>query len=289
MSVIVGSGDFKYELVDSWPNMPRYWEFAVASDVYVNSKDELHVFSRGLHPLTIWDKDGNFISSWGEGTFSNNEHGIYITKEDTIWLVDSWYHIATEHNPDGTLIRTIGNKLQPSETYNGNPFNMPTGLTISSKGDIFISDGYGNKRVHKFDPNGELIKSWGTFGDKESQFAIVHNLEFDSNDRLFVCDRENNRIQIFDDEGNYLEEWNDLLMPGDLWIKDDIFYVCEQTEAGGVSIWTADGELITRWNGDRGPGKGTVISGHGICVDSEGSIYVAELAPAARVQKFQKI
>ena len=264
MSVIVGSGDFKYELVDSWPNMPRYWEFAVASDVYVNSKDELHVFSRGLHPLTIWDKDGNFISSWGEGTFSNNEHGIYITKEDTIWLVDSWFHIATEHNPDGTLIRTIGNKLQPSETYNGNPFNMPTGLTISSKGDIFISDGYGNKRVHKFDPNGELIKSWGTFGDKESQFAIVHNLEFDSNDRLFVCDRENNRIQIFDDEGNYLEEWNDLLMPGDLWIKDDIVYVCEQTEAGGVSIWTIDGDLITRWNGDRGPGKGTVISGHGI-------------------------
>ena len=289
MSVIVGSGDFKYELVDSWPNMPRYWEFAVASDVYVNSKDELHVFSRGLHPLTIWDKDGNFISSWGEGTFSNNEHGIYITKEDTIWLVDSWFHIATEHNPDGTLIRTIGNKLQPSETYNGNPFNMPTGLTISSKGDIFISDGYGNKRVHKFDPNGELIKSWGTFGDNESQFAIVHNLEFDSNDRLFVCDRENNRIQIFDDEGNYLEEWNDLLMPGDLWIKDDIVYVCEQTEAGGVSIWTIDGDLITRWNGDRGPGKGTVISGHGICVDSEGSIYVAELAPAARVQKFQKI
>ena len=65
--------------------------------------------------------------------------------------------------------------------------------------------------------------------------------------------------------------------------------LCEQTEKGGVSIWTTGGDLITRWNGDRGPGKGTVISGHGICVDSEGSIYVAELAPAARVQKFQKI
>ena len=85
----------------------------------------------------------------------------------------------------------IGNKLQPSETYNGLPFNMPTGLSISSKGDIFISDGYGNKKVHKFDSNGELIKSWGTFGDKPGEFAIVHNLEFDSKDRLFVCDREN--------------------------------------------------------------------------------------------------
>lgn len=286
---IVGSGDFKYELVDSWPTLPKYWEFGTASDVYVNSKDEIHVFSRGLHPLTIWDKDGNFISSWGEGTFSNNEHGIYITKEDTIWLVDSWFHIATEHKPDGKLIRTIGNKLEPSETYNGLPFNMPTGLTISSKGDIFISDGYGNKRVHKFNSKGELIKSWGTFGDKPGEFAIVHNLEFDSNDKLYVCDRENNRIQIFDDEGNYIEEWNDLFMPGDLWIKDDIVYVCEQTEQGGVSIWTTEGELITRWHGDRGDGKGTILSGHGICVDSEGSIYVAELSPAERVQKFQKI
>ena len=171
----------------------------------------------------------------------------------------------------------------------GNLFNMPSGLTISSKGDIFISDGYGNKRVHKFNSNGELIKSWGAFGDKESQFAIVHNLEFDSNDKLYVCDRENNRIQIFDDEGNYIEEWNDLLMPGDVWIQDEIVYVCEQTEKGGVSIWTTGGDLITRWHGHEGPGKGTIISGHGICVDSEGSIYVAELAPAARVQKFQKI
>ena len=117
----------------------------------------------------------------------------------------------------------------------------------------------------------------------------MHNLEFDSNDKLYVCDRENNRIQIFDDEGNYIEEWNDLLMPGDVWIQDEIVYVCEQTEKGGVSIWTTGGDLITRWHGHEGPGKGTIISGHGICVDSEGSIYVAELAPAARVQKFQKI
>ena len=106
---------------------------------------------------------------------------------------------------------------------------------------------------------------------------------------MFVCDRENNRIQIFDDEGNFLEEWTDLFMPGDLWIKDDIVYVCEQTEQGGVSIWTTEGELITRWHGDRGDGKGTILSGHGICVDSEGSIYVAELSPAERVQKFQKV
>ena len=287
--MIVGNGDYKYEIVDSWPNLPRYWSFGSTSDVSVSNEDEIYVFSRGLHPLTVWNKSGDFITSWGEGTFSENEHGIFIKEDGDIWLVDSWFHIATKHRPNGELTQTIGNKLRPSDTYYGKPFNMPTGLAISSKGEIFVSDGYGNKKIHKFNPSGELIKSWGTFGTGPGEFAIVHNLTIDDDDLIYVCDRENNRIQIFDDDGNYIDEWGDLLMPGDVWIKDGIFYVVEQTEQGGVSIWTKQGELITRWYGDRGPGKGSIISGHGITVDSEGSIYVAELTPAERVSKFQKI
>ena len=287
--MIVGNGDYKYEIVESWPNLPRYWSFGSTSDVSVSNEDEIYVFSRGLHPLTVWNKSGDFITSWGEGTFSENEHGIFIKKDGDIWLVDSWFHIATKHSPDGELTQTIGNKLQPSDTYYGKPFNMPTGLAISSKGEIFVSDGYGNKKIHKFNASGELIKSWGTFGTGPGEFAIVHNLTIDDDDLIYVCDRENNRIQIFDDDGNYIDEWDDLLMPGDVWIHDGVFYVVEQTAQGGVSIWTKEGELITRWYGDRGPGKGSIISGHGITVDSEGSIYVAELTPAERVSKFQKI
>lgn len=287
--MIVGNGDYKYEIVDSWPNLPRYWSFGSTSDVSVSNEDEIYVFSRGLHPLTVWNKSGDFITSWGEGTFSENEHGIFIKKDGDIWLVDSWFHIATKHSPDGELTQTIGNKLQPSDTYYGKPFNMPTGLAISSKGEIFVSDGYGNKKIHKFNASGELIKSWGTFGTGPGEFAIVHNLTIDDDDLIYVCDRENNRIQIFDDDGNYINEWDDLLMPGDVWIHDGVFYVVEQTAQGGVSIWTKEGELITRWYGDRGPGKGSIISGHGITVDSEGSIYVAELTPAERVSKFQRI
>ena len=279
-----------FEPVPYWSQMPHGISFANdATSVAVDSQDNVYVFNRGPDPIIIFDKNGNFQDKWGKGEFVR-PHGIYIDFEDNLYLVDDDGHFIDKRTKEGKLIFRLGEINKPAPWQSGGMFNRPTDAVVNSKtGDIFISDGYGNKRVHKFDPNGELIKSWGTFGDKESQFAIVHNLEFDSNDRLFVCDRENNRIQIFDDEGNYLEEWNDLLMPGDLWIKDDIVYVCEQTEAGGVSIWTIDGDLITRWNGDRGPGKGTVISGHGICVDSEGSIYVAELAPAARVQKFQKI
>ncbi len=286
---IVGSGDFRYELVSPWPKMPKYWCFGVASGVAVNSSDEVHVFSRGPHPLTIWDTDGNFVSSWGEGTFSGNEHGIFIAPNDNVWLVDANFHIATEHSPDGALLRTLGTKLVPAETYRGLPFNMPTGLAISPKGNVFVSDGYGNKRVHKFSPDGELVKSWGSSGAGPGEFALVHSIAVDKNSRVLICDRENNRIQIFDDEGNYLHQWTDLHLPGDVWVQDDVVYVVEQSSEGGVSIWTLEGELITRWYAHRGPGKGTLVSGHGICVDSEGSIYVAELSPAERVQKFQKI
>ena len=286
---IVGSGDYRYELVPSWPKMPRWWDFVSASDVAVNSNDEIHVFSRGAHPLTIWDTDGNFISSWGEGTFSDNEHGIFIGPNDHVWLVDANFHIATEHTPDGDLVQTLGNKLAPAPTYYGNPFNMPSGLAIAPDGSLFVSDGYGNRRVHKFSAQGEHLLSWGSPGTSPGEFALVHNISVDKNGRVMACDRENNRIQIFDGDGVFLEQWTDLHMPGDIWIRDDLVYVVEQSDAGGVSIWDLDGSLITRWHGDRGPGKGTMTAGHGITVDSQGSVYVAELAPAGQVQKFQRL
>jgi DNA-binding beta-propeller fold protein YncE len=283
---IVGSGDYRYEVVPSWPKMPKYWSFGKASDVAVNSSDEVHVFSRSAHPLTIWDTDGVFLSSWGEGTTSGNEHGIYIAPNNNVWLVDANYHTATEHTPDGTLVRTLGKKLWPSSTYGGRPFNMPTGLALAHNGDIFVSDGYGSRRVHKFSPDGELLLSWGKPGEGPGEFALLHNIWVDVNSRVFICDRENDRIQIFDDQGNFLQQWTDLQAPGDLWMRGDTVYVVEQGGGCAVSIWTLDGDLITRWRGSEGPGKGTLDSGHGICVDSQGSIYVTELS--GLVRKFRR-
>ena len=285
---IVGSGDFRYELVPSWPNMPKYWSFGPASDAAVNSRDEVHVFSRGKHPLTIWDPDGTLISSWGEGTFSANPHGIYIAPNDNVWLVDRDYHVATEYSPDGRPLRTLGQKLAPSPSFQGEPFNMPSGLAIAPNGEIFVSDGYGGHRVHKFSAKGDLLLSWGRQGTGPGEFALLHNIWVDTRSRVFICDRENHRIQVFDDQGNFLEQWTDLVAPGDLWIKDDEVYVVEQGGGCAVSIWTLDGELITRWKGSEGPGKGTLKAAHGICVDSQGSIYVTEIGDAQRVQKFQR-
>ena len=284
----VGEGDYTYELVPSWPTVPKYWTLGMVSDGAVNSRDEVHIFSRGLHPLTIWTPEGDFISSWGEGHFSANPHGIYIAPNDNVWLVDRDFHIATEYTPSGTELRTFGEKLAPSPSFVGEPFNMPSGLAIAPDGNIFVSDGYGGHRVHKFSPEGELLLSWGRQGTRPGEFALLHNVWVDSRSRVLICDRENHRIQIFDDVGNYLDEWVDLIAPGDIWIKDEVVYVVEQGGGGGVSIWTLDGDLITRWRGDRGPGKGTISAGHGICVDSQGSIYVTEIGDAQQVVKFQK-
>ena len=289
MATVVGSGDYKYELVESWPKMPKYWGFGAASDAAVNSLDEVYVFSRGDHPLTIWDTEGNFVSSWGERTFSDNEHGIFIAPNDEVWLVDANFHVATKYTPDGKPLLTLGRKHRPSATFNGKPFNMPTGLAIAPGGELWVSDGYGGHRVHKFSPEGELMLSFGVQGDGPSQFALLHNIGVDKNGRVYVCDRENNRIQIFDDQGGYLEQWTDVVMPGDLWFVGDVVYVVEQGVEGGVSIWNLDGELITRWRGSDTDEGRTVQSGHGICVDSQGSIYVTELPPRECVTKFQRL
>ena len=286
---VVGSGDYRYERVPAWPRLPKYWVLGPASDGAVNSRDEVHIFGRGDHPLTIWDPDGGFISSWGEGAFSAHAHGIYIAPDDNVWLVDRDYHIATEYSPGGKPIKTLGTKLTPSPSFHGKPFNMPSGLAIAPNGEIFVSDGYGGHRVHKFSPGGELLLSWGRQGTGPGEFALVHNVWVDRSSRVFICDRENDRVQIFDDEGNFLEQWTDLQKPGDLWIRDDIVYVIEQGVGNGVSIWTLDGALITRWRGNEGPGQGTLIGGHGICVDSQGSIYVTEIGQGNRVSKFQQL
>ena len=287
--VVLGSGNFKYEKVPEWPKMPKYWEFGAASDGAVNSKSEIYIFSRGKHPLTIWTKEGDFISSWGEGTFSANPHGIYIAPNDNVWLVDRDFHIATEYTPGGEALRTLGEKLAPSPSFQGLPFNMPSGLAISSSGELYVSDGYGGHRVHKFSADGELLLSWGKQGTGPGEFALLHNIWVDERERVLICDRENDRIQLFNSDGDFLEEWADLSSPGDVWIHEDHIYCIEQGPHGGVSIWTLDGDVVSRWKIDEEPGKGSITDGHGITVDSEGSIYVTEIGNGERVSKFVRV
>ena len=154
-------------------------------------------------------------------------------------------------------------------------------------GEMFVSDGYGGHRVHKFSPDGELLLSWGRQGTGPGEFALLHNVWVDGLGRVFICDRMNDRIQVFDERGVFLEQWTDLEAPCGVHVRDDVVYVAEQGLRSGVSIWTASGELITRWrvNEDH-DGRSAA---HGICVDSLGSIYVSCVRGSPSVRVFRRI
>ena len=295
-TVRVGEGDFVYEMVPEWPKaMPLGWHFGLASDVDVDSEGRVWVYSRGNHPVTVWTQDGGLLGSWGEGFF-REPHGIFIDDSDYIWLTEKQRHIVTKHSSSGEIVLELGTRDYAQVTVtpdgqHGLPFNSPSGVAVAPDGKIFVADGYGNRRVHRFSANGELEHSWGRAGVGPGEFALIHKVAIAPDGRVFVCDRENNRIQIFTTEGEYLEEWTDLAGPGDVYFGyGGVVYVIEQGAGSGVSIWTLQGQLLTRW---RGMAPESVLgAAHGICTDPNGNIFVAEIGQPGkgqRVRKFTKV
>ena len=182
---------------------------------------------------------------------------------------------------------TLGTPGKPGER-DGDPFNKPTDVAIASTGELFVSDGYGNARVHKFSPDGELLFSWGEHGSGPGQFNIPHCVRVDRYDRLWVCDRENRRIQFFDTNGNFLDEWTGLARPDMVFFdpNDDVVFIAGLEQE--VSIYTFDRELIAQWGGRQKSDKpGEFLGGpHGIAMDSHGDLYVGEALVDGRLQKF---
>lgn len=297
---IVGEGDFKYEVDRDWllRNVPRHWDLGQCADVAVDSKDDVWVFSRSKNPVTCWTTDGKFIGSWAdlgplEGEF-RVPHGMYIDSDDHIWLADHQTHTITKHRLNGEVVLQLGtfgyaNITVTTDNSQGAPFNMPTGNAIAADGKIFASDGYANRRVHRFSASGELEHSWGEAGKGPGQFSIIHKVAVGADGLVYICDRENNRIQIFDQDGNYQREWNDVVGPGDIYFAPDGYvYVVEQGGGNGVSIWTQAGELVTRWRGN----AEACVAAHGLWLDSQRNIYVAEIGEAGagqRVTKFNRV
>lgn len=288
----LGEGDYKYELVEGWAKLPEGWVFSLVSDAAIDSRGRIYAFTRGKHPIVVFDKEGNFVTSWGHGEFGisphliSQSHGIFIGPDDSVYLTDAYQHVVRRYSRLGEMEKQWGVTGVPGVTYYRREFNMPTGVAISPDGSIYISDGYGNRCVHKYSPSGEHLLAWGEAGNGPGQFAVVHNIGCDKSGRVFVCDRENNRIQIFDPDGKHMETWSDLQAPGDVWFTDDkIIYVVEQGNYGRVSVWTPKGERISWFSGSPG---GVLEAPHGICVDDEGSVYVAEIGGDNRGQRLQK-
>ncbi|MGD0329628.1 MAG: peptidyl-alpha-hydroxyglycine alpha-amidating lyase family protein [Nitrososphaeria archaeon] len=290
--MIYGSGKYSFELVDGWAKL-RDVEFLDVCGIAVGRQDQVYILNRGKYPLMVFNRDGDLISSWGEGYF-NRAHGICIGPDGALYCTDDKSHTVTKFDIEGNVLMKLGTNDKSSDTgyiqmpdlfesiasitRGGPPFNRPTGVALSLSGDIYVSDGYGNARVHKFSPEGELLFSWGEPGAGPSQFRLPHSVRVDVHDRVWVSDRENSRIQVFNDKGEFLTQWIDLIRPTDLSIVgDDVVYVSELCRR--VSIFTIDGKLLTRWGNEGHDVKDPLfVAPHAIAVDSRGDLYVGEVS-----------
>ena len=291
-----GSGDYQYELVEDWGELPEGFEWHQVAGVAVDSGDNVYAYNRSAHQMMVFDRSGSFLSTWDE-TFAG-PHGIHIGPDDCVYLADRDAHVISKYSLDGRLLLRLGTG-QPSETgYTTNaepvptaagPFNLPTGIAVTDEGDIFVSDGYGNSRVHRYDATGSLILSWGLPGKvNPGDFHLPHGIGLDHDRNVLVCDRENGRIQVFDEDGEFLEMFTGFRQPTDICVgPEGEIYVPELQ--GRVTIIDSDGEVLSQWGGERSHRPGEFWAPHGVAVDSHGDLYIGEVLEGQRLQKFARI
>ena len=305
----LGPHKLEYEVLEGWEQLPEGWSFVEVAGVAVDSQDRVYVFNRGEHPIIVFDKEGKFLNAWGDDIFTS-AHGIYIDENDHLFCADHFDHTVRKLTTDGELLMTLGDTEHPADTgfkidyspvsRSGGPFNMVTNAAVGPDGDLFVSDGYGNARVHRFSAEGELKASWGEPGSGPGQFNLPHGIVVDRAGRVFVADRENSRIQIFSSDGDLLTIWDWVNRPCDLFLDEqENLYIAElgwslppaspihfkllqmppigHDPVGRVTVCDLDGNIQSRFGGSNPLLPGNFVSCHGIWADSRGDIYVGEV------------
>ena len=290
--VQLGAEQYTYEIAEGWGNLPDGWKFKEVAAVGVDANDNVYAFNRGEHPMIVFDKNGNFLRSWGEGIFPR-AHGITMNPDDTMFCTDDGDHTVRKCTLDGKVLFTLGISGQPAPFMSGDPFNRCTHVAVDPRnGDFYVTDGYGNARVHKYSPDGNHLFSWGQSGTGPGEFNIAHNVCTDREGWVYVADRENHRVQIFDSNGKFETQWINMARPCGLYINQEtgLVYVGELGAAIGanlaatglgprISIYDISGNVIARL-GNQGEGfeTGKFVAPHGVCIDSRADIYVGEVS-----------
>lgn len=268
-------GDRRYAIHRKWarPEQP----FAFLSDLMVDGEGRVHVAQRGSgQPVVVFDRDGRQVGAWGEGTLAE-PHYINASADGGILVADRDAHQVLRFDKHGQLLQALGKRHWPSLDA---PFNHPTAAAQAPDGEIYVADGYGNSSVHRFAANGSLIRTWGGHGDGPGVFTTPHAIAVDKRDRVLVADRENNRVQVFDRAGNFLDAWGDFYHPMQIWIDDrDLVFVTDQIPR--ISLLTLDGELVGRC-------RGAINGAHGLSGDADGNLYLSELPPQ-EVTKLERL
>jgi DNA-binding beta-propeller fold protein YncE len=288
---------------DGWAKLPEGFEFPEVAGVAVDESDNLYVFNRGPHPLIVLDKHGSFLRSWGEGFYGGRAHGVTVSPDGFVYCVENTRHAIEKYTQAGELVWTLGNSGNPAPKWSNTPFNLPTHMAVSSRSaDIFVSDGYGNNAIHRFSADGRLLASWGGHGIEPGSFQCPHNICLDEDDFVYVADRENNRVQVFDHDGHLEAIWHDIYRPSAMAFHDGLIWCGEllhdphplladcTTMGHRISIFSKNGRLIARLGSEvEGDGPGEFIAPHGITVDSQGNVYVGEVSYTEKGRRLEKV
>ena len=306
--VTVGAGKYTYSLARDWAKLPDGKSFDTVTAVAADSQDRIYVFQRGSPPVLVFDLQGSYTTSWETDLF-NRPHGICIV-DDVVYIADSDDSMAFKFALDGTLLQSLGSRGQHSDTGTeeygalvpraAGPFNHPTKMAPAPSGELYVSDGERNARVHRFSAEGNLLASWGEPGKEgPNQFHMPHSVLVDQEGRVYVCDRENSCVQVFAADGRFISMWRNLRPPTDivadaegiLYVSQFAFNVTHRyprwpAPAGSgsalqdaakrrtirpdappqISVLDGEGHVLAQWESRKA---------HGLCVDSRGNIYLA--------------
>ena len=269
-----------YEAVPNFFQLPEGEHFVEVAGVAVNSRGHIYVFHRGKHPLMEFDANGKFLRSIADDLFVT-AHTVRVDAEDNIWTTDIGSQMVLKLSPDGRVLLSLGRMRIPGDDVLH--FNQPTDVALDREGNIYVADGYGNSRILKFNKYGNMLLGWGMKGSGPGQFDLPHSIAVDDN-LVYVGDRENERIQIFDLKGAYLGEWK-LGHPFGLFITPDHFIYMSDAILGRILKISRDGKVVGVLDGPL-LDKGRHFDPHSLAVDKDNSIFTAEVMPW-RAQKFR--
>jgi DNA-binding beta-propeller fold protein YncE len=269
MGLLAGAAAFQQEKmgfreIADWAKLPADVQLGGVSGIGIDSKDRVFVLQRIKPFVLVFEADGKFVRAWN-GDFKT-PHGLRIDRDDNVWVADMANHLVQKFTPEGRLLLKLGEKDKAA--WDEGHFNKPADIGFGPKGEIFVGDGYGNSRIARFSADGMFQKEWGKRGKADGEFNIPHAVVYDGNGKLYVGDRENARVQIFDTDGKHQATWNDTGYPYGLALRQDRVYVGDG-RSGEVRVLDTRGKTLARW------AAGTPKSApHWLAVDSAGHLYV---------------
>lgn len=270
--------------------LPSGMELGQVASVDIDARGHLFVLHRGDDALIEFDPEGRFVRAFGRGLFER-AHGLYIDADGYFWVTDVSAHVVMKLDTDGRVLITLGTRGQSGDWAVGAErglFDQPTDIAIGPEGNIFVTQGHnrGEPRVLKFDPNGRLLKSWGGRGTHPWQFAVAHSIAIDRDGLLYVADRENRRVLIFDRDGEALGGWLYRGMACSLYLSNTGEIYMATGFDGQIVKLDADGKVLGTL-GQPGEGLGEFGEAHDIVVSAAGEIFVADVTNR-RLQKFAR-